>query len=232
MREYALRYRMRGEIGLDAEVPPEVLMGVSESNRVAGLLAGTVRAAGWNAAPEMAEFFGAKGLVERMVPGATFEPATEPYLHPGRAASVFVSGQEAGWVGEIHPETAEAFGLEGWPVAAFELDLAFADPDPEPGFRSFVNVPAVSMDLAIVVDRELRAGEMLREISELASPLLAETRVFDVYEGSQVPEGKKSVALNFTFQAGETLTDEAVKEELDRISARLSEAFGAEVRGG
>ncbi len=232
MREYALRYRMRGEVGLDAEVLPELLMGVGETNKVAGLLAGTVRAAGWNVPPKPAGFFEAKGIVERLVPGATFEPRREPFLHPGRAAAVLVDGEEAGWVGEVHPETADGFGLDGWPVAAFELDLAFADPDPEPRFRPFVNVPSVSMDLAVVVDGDVRVGEMLVEISSLGSPILAETRVFDVYEGSQVPEGKKSVALNFTFQAEETLTDEAVKGELDRISARLRDAFGAEVRRG
>ena len=232
MREYALRYRMRGEVGLDAEVLPDVLMGVEETNKVAGLLAGTVRATGWNVPPKPAGFFEAKGLVERLVPEATFEPRPEPFLHPGRSAVVLVDGEEAGWVGELHPQTAEGFGLEGWPVAAFELDLEFADPDTEPRFRSFVNVPSVSMDLAVVVDGDVRVGEMLREISSLGSSILAETRVFDVYEGSQVPEGKKSVALNFTFQAEETLTDEAVKGELDRISARLRDAFGAEVRSG
>jgi phenylalanyl-tRNA synthetase beta chain len=232
MREYALRYRMRGEIGLDAEVRPELLMGVNESNKVAGLLAGTIRAAGWNVPPEQAGFFEAKGIVERLVPGATFEPLTESFLHPGRAAAVLVGGEEAGWIGEVHPETAEGFGLEGWPVAAFEIDIALADPDPEPRFRPFVNVPAISMDLAVVVGKEVRAGEMLREISSLGSPILAETRVFDVYEGAQVPEGKKSIALNFTFQAQETLTDDAVKGELDKISARLRDAFGAEVRSG
>ncbi len=232
MREYALRYRMRGEIGVDAEIRPDLLMGVGESNKVAGLLAGTIRAAGWNVPPKPADFFEAKGIVERLVPGATFEPRTKPFLHPGRAAAVLVDGEEAGWVGEVHPEAAESFDLEGWPIAAFELDLAFADPDREPRFRPFVNVPAVSMDLAVVVYRDTRVGEMLHEISALGSPILAETRVFDVYEGSQVPEGKKSVALNFTFQAEETLTDEAVKGELDKISARLRDAFGAEVRSG
>ena len=230
MREYALRYRMSGEIGPDAEVRPDLLMGAAESNKVAGLLVGIVRAAGWNVPSKPAGFFEAKGIVERLVPGATFEPLVKPFLHPGRAAAVLVNGEEAGWVGEVHPVTAEAFELEGWPVAAFEVDLAYADPSPEPRFQPFVNVPAVSMDLAVVVGRDIRVGEMLREVSSLESQLLTETRVFDVYEGSQVPEGKKSVALNFTFQAEETLTDEAVKGELDRLSAHLRDVLGAEVR--
>jgi phenylalanyl-tRNA synthetase beta chain len=82
------------------------------------------------------------------------------------------------------------------------------------------------------VGEEVRVGDMLEVVAELRSPILAGLRVFDVYEGSQVPAGKKSVALNFTFQAEETLNDAVAKEELDRISERLREAFDAEVRGG
>jgi phenylalanyl-tRNA synthetase beta chain len=144
---------------------------------------------------------------------------------------VLVDGAEAGWVGEVHPEAAERFGLGGWPVAAFELDLAGCRPDPVAGFRPLSNVPAVNMDLAVVLSSEVRAEELLAEVSGLEAPLLVGARVFDVYEGAQVPEGKKSVALNFTFRGEETLTDEQVKDELDRISERLSAAFGAEIRG-
>ncbi len=232
MREYALRYRLTGETGLDAEVPAALLMGVEEKTRVAGLLAGTVRPAAWNAPAGTAGFFEAKGVVERLVPDARFGPGDEPFLHPGRSAAVLVGDAEVGWVGELHPETAEKFDLAGWPVAAFELDLGAVEPDPEPRFRPFVNVPAVAMDLAVVVNRDVTVGAMLDEIGALGSPMLAETRVFDVYEGEQVPEGKKSVALGFTFQAEETLTDRAVKQELDSVSDRLRAAFGAEVRGG
>jgi phenylalanyl-tRNA synthetase beta chain len=115
-------------------------------------------------------------------------------------------------------------------VAAFELDLALCDPDPEPRFEPFVNVPAVSRDLAVLVDARIPAGDMLASIEALRSPILTETRVFDVYEGPQVPEGQKSVALSFTFQGEKTLTDEDVNGEISRISARLEEEFGARVR--
>jgi phenylalanyl-tRNA synthetase beta chain len=143
-----------------------------------------------------------------------------------------VDGVEVGWVGELHPETAERFELEDWPVAAFELDLAATDPDPTPRFAPFYDVPAVLMDLAVLVGEEVRVGDMMEVVENFRSPILAEWRVFDVYEGSQVPAGKKSVALNFTFRAEETLKDEVVKEDLDRIAEKLREAFGAEVRRG
>jgi phenylalanyl-tRNA synthetase beta chain len=228
LREAALGFRMTGR--LDAGEEAGRLMGVREEARVGAVLAGIVRPGGWNSPEFRAGFFEAKGLVERLVPGAAFEPQRRPYLHPGRSAAVQVDGTGAGWVGELHPEVAERFGLEGWPVAAFELDLTLCEPDPEPRFEPFVNVPAVSRDLAVVVEARVSVGDMLSSIRELRSPILTETRVFDVYEGPQVPERQKSVALSFTFQGERTLTDEDVNAELGRISARLEERFGARVR--
>jgi phenylalanyl-tRNA synthetase beta chain len=230
LRETALRYRLLGDT--EGNIPTDLLMGVSEAHKVAGLLVGTVLPPGWNVPAFTAGFFEVKGLVERLVPGAVFKPHSKPFLHPGRAATVLVGNAEVGWVGELHPEVAERFGLEGWPVCGFELDLAATDPDPVPRFAPFYNVPAVSMDLAVVVGEEVRVGDMLEVVGALGSPILAGCRVFDVYEGSQVLAGKKSVALNFIFQSEQTLNDAVVKEELDRISERLREAFGAEVRGG
>jgi phenylalanyl-tRNA synthetase beta chain len=235
LREVALRYRLLGNTGREGsegDIPLDLLMEVAEAQKVAGLFAGTVHPPGWNAPAWTAGFFEAKGLVERLVPDAVFEPRPWSFLHPGRAAAVLLRGVEVGWVGELHPETAERFGLEGWPVSAFEFDPVATEPDPTPRFEPYYNVPAVSMDLAVLVGEEVRVGDMLKAVEELRSPILADARVFDVYGGAQVPAGKKSVALNFTFQAEKTLTDAEVKEELDRISERLREAFGAEVRGG
>jgi phenylalanyl-tRNA synthetase beta chain len=207
LREAAIRFRITGEtdrIGPDAEPNIESLMGVREIPRVGLVLAGTVRPAGWNVPEFRAGFFEAKGLVERLVPGAWFEPAERPFLHPGRSAAVRLGEREVGWVGELHPGVAERFELGGWPVAAF--------------------------DLAVVVPSTVPVGEMLEAVEALRSPILAEVRVFDVYEGPQVPEGHKSVALSLTFQAEETLTDEEADAELGRISARLQEEFGATLR--
>jgi phenylalanyl-tRNA synthetase beta chain len=242
LREAALRFRMTGEIDGDSlesvratealadEGVSSALMGVREEARVGAVLAGTVRPATWNAPELRAGFFEAKGVVERLVPGAAFEPEPRPFLHPGRSAVVLAEGETVGWVGELHPEVAGRFELDEWRVAAFELDLALCDPDPTPHFEAFVNVPAVNRDLAVVVDARVPVGKMLAAIEALRSSILVETRVFDVYEGPQVPEGHKSVALSFTFQGEQTLTDEDVNAEIERISVLLEKQFGARLR--
>src|SRR5918995_5453762 len=121
LREAALRFRMTGETGAQDAA---ALMGVREAGRIGVVLAGTVRPAGWNVPDVEAGFFEAKGLVERLVPGSRFVPAARPYLHPGRSAVVLVGEEEAGWVGELHPEVAERFELHGWAVGALELGPA------------------------------------------------------------------------------------------------------------
>ena len=232
LREAALRFRMTGTVealGPDAEPNRDSLMGVREEERVGVVLAGTIRPAGWNAPAVRAGLFEAKGLVERLVPGASFAPDAPSFLHPGRSAAVRVGGDVAGWVGELHPETAEKFGLDGWPVSALELDPGVCRPDVEPRFRAFVSVPAVARDLAVVVGRDVPVGEMISSVGGIGG-LLAEVRVFDVYEGDQVPEGHKSVALGFVFQGERTLTDEEVDVEMAGITAHLGERFGGRVR--
>jgi phenylalanyl-tRNA synthetase beta chain len=242
LREAALRFRMTGEIDqervdaataieqLGGRDPASTLMGVREAGRVGVVFAGTVRPAGWNVPELRAGFFEARGLAERLVPDARFVPETRPYLHPGRSAVVYIGDREAGWAGELHPEVAEKFGLTGWPVAALELDTAVCRPDPEPRFEPFVNVPAVARDLAVLVDEWIPVGDMLRTVSGMPSSLLTEVRVFDVYAGSPVPPGQKSVALAFTFQGEKTLTDEEVDAEVGCIRSRLENEFGVRIR--
>jgi phenylalanyl-tRNA synthetase beta chain len=88
----------------------------------------------------------------------------------------------------------------------------------------------VNRDLAVVVGGDVPVGAMLSAIEKSGGEFLTESRVFDVYEGAQVPEGKKSVAFGFVFQGDETLTDEVVNGEMSNIAAKLEEEFGASIR--
>jgi phenylalanyl-tRNA synthetase beta chain len=145
-----------------------------------------------------------------------------PLLHPGKTAET-----DAGVLGELHPTL-----LDGeW--GAFELDLAtlFAAAPDTVEYEDVLTFPAVRQDIAVAVDEDVEASALLDAARAAAGPLLRDARVFDVYRGQQVGEGRKSVAIHLAFQSPErTLTDDEAAELRERIVAQLDEAFGAELR--
>jgi len=209
----------------------------TERHQLAGLLT-RARPATWRSPATPADFFAAKGLVEALGAAAgvelAFERATRPFLHPGRSASVRVVGAdgELGWVGELHPLVAGAWDLEG--AACFELDadaLAAAAAGAVPPYRDVTTYPAVRQDIAVVAPAAATAAEVEAAVRRGGGDLLASVRVFDVFEGEQVGEGNRSLALALEFRAPDrTLTDEEVAQHRVAIEAALSE-IGGRLRG-
>jgi phenylalanyl-tRNA synthetase beta chain len=187
--------------------------------RVAGVLAGAD-----------ADFFHMKGVTEALA-AALRTPlgvgaAAEPFLHPGRSAKL----GRAGVLGEVHPLVAEAWGI-GATVSLFEIDLEELRADDVPLYRDVLTYPPVRQDIAVVVDAETPAGEVLAHVRDSAGDLLATCRVFDVYEGPQVGEGRKSLAIHLVFQAPDrTLTDEEADAAREQIVGALGERFSATLR--
>jgi phenylalanyl-tRNA synthetase beta chain len=151
------------------------------------------------------------------------EPAA--WSHPGRGGRVAQGPKTLGWFGELHPAWAAALDID-FPVAAFELDL---DALPEPRRKATRTKPGLDLsalmpltrDFAFVVDREVSAGTMLRAARGADKALIKDVTVFDVFEGSHVGEGKKSVAIEVTLQPlDRTLTD----EDIDKVSAAIIDA--------
>ncbi len=178
------------------------------------------------------DFFAAKGLVEALFGAAgvdlAVEPGGQPFLHPGRSARVLCGHERGiGWIGELHPLVAREWDLEG--AVAFELDfdaLAEAAPGPRP-YTEVTAFPAVLQDIAVVADSGVSAAEVTATVREGGGDLLARAEVFDVYEGEQVGEGNRSLALRLEFRAPDrTLTDEEVAERRSAIEAALSEIGG------
>jgi phenylalanyl-tRNA synthetase beta chain len=192
-----------------------------QPERVAGVMAG----AG-------AGFFDVKGVVETLTAAARieppqFRPADEPFLHPGRSAAV-----ADGFVGELHPLVAEAFGLEGV-VAVFELGLdGLRGRSPEQVlYRDVISFPPLRQDIAVVVAEDVPAGRVVDVVRAAAGAELATVEVFDVYRGPQVGEGRKSLALHLVFQASDrTLTDAEADALRERVVAALAEQVGGELR--
>jgi phenylalanyl-tRNA synthetase beta chain len=153
---------------------------------------------------------------------ATYDRASEPVLHPGKAAST-----AHGWVGELHPRA-----LEGtW--GAFELDLdALIEASPAAiAYAEVSPYPEVRQDLAFVVDEDVPAAALVDAIRGAAGDALRHVEPFDEYRGEQIGAGKRSLAFRVGFGSNErTLTDEEASELRARIVSALSERFGAELR--
>ncbi len=224
----------RGRAAWDAHELPD------ERTHVGALLTGSARPATWREGdPPPVDLFAAKAVLEALARAlrveVAVEPATEPWLHPARAARVLVGpdGQPAGWVGEVHPSVAAEWGLEG-PVAGVEVDLAVLTTyaDTVPAYVDVTSFPAVRLDLAVVVGDDVPAAAVLAAVREAGGALLAAAEVFDVYRGDQVGPGRVSLALSLTFRAPDrTLADEDVAPLRDGIVARLREQLGGELRG-
>ena len=209
---------------------------VREPHLLAALAVGPLRPPSWTETVPAAGFYELKGsleaLCERLAAPLRVEPASEPFLHPGRAARLVLGGAPAGWLGELHPAVAAEWDLPGG--VAFELELAAllaASPAGLERFEDVTSYPAVLQDLAVVVGDDVPAERVREIVAERAGELLRSAQVFDLYRGDQVGAGNKSLALRLEFRAPDrTLTDDEVAERRDAIREGL-DAIGGSLRG-
>jgi phenylalanyl-tRNA synthetase beta chain len=190
----------------------------------------------WRGSEVPNDFFALKGVLEALAgqlgTALSFAPVEEPFLHPGRVASVTVAGIPAGWIGEVHPLVCREWDVEA--ATAFEIDLAPLLAVAVAGEETYEDVttfPAVYQDLAVVVPVEVPATDLRDAVLAAGGELLRAAEVFDFYEGEQVGEGHKSLALRLEFRAADrTLTDEEVAAKRTVIEAEL-EKLGGTLRG-
>ncbi|HIW73727.1 MAG TPA: phenylalanine--tRNA ligase subunit beta [Firmicutes bacterium] len=175
------------------------------------------------------DFFTLKGLVEEAFAafGVTpeYERSAEPYLHPGRQAAAKVDGKTVAVFGELHPDTAERYGIGARAYTAeVRLETLYAAKQPVIRYRPLPRFPAVERDLALLCDEEMPVAEIEKVIRASAGRYLESVSLFDVYQGAQTGAGKKSVAYALTFRsAQETLTDQEIDAALQKIFKNLSE---------
>jgi phenylalanyl-tRNA synthetase beta chain len=199
----------------------------SEPHRLAGIAVGALAPRSWRGGGEAADFFAVKGVLEALATQLgtqlEFAPVEESFLHPGRSASVSVDGTPAGWLGEVHPLVCRTWNLDA--AVAFELEaapLVAAATLGEETYEDVTTFPAVYQDLAVVVPGDVSADQVRRAILAGGGELLGEAEVFDLYEGEQLGENRKSLALNLEFRAPDrTLTDEEVAGLREAIKAKL-----------
>jgi phenylalanyl-tRNA synthetase beta chain len=226
------------EIGTTFHPEAEEALGVlpHEVRRVGILMSGSWEEDSWSAAHVATDFYLGKGVVERLLSAlgvdAVFGRADEPFLHPGKSAAIAVGDQPLGWLGEVHPLVLQAFDLPVGAVAA-ELDAGalLSLGAGVPLFEDLLTYPAVEHDLALVLDRDVAADEVVRAVRAAGGGLLRSVYVFDVFEGTQVGEGKKSLALRLSFRSPErTLAEAEVNDARAGLLEALRAGLGAELR--
>ncbi|MGN6732740.1 MAG: phenylalanine--tRNA ligase subunit beta [Candidatus Binatia bacterium] len=204
---------------------------------VSGLLFGPCVSWGLRVREQRAAgFLECKGIVEAILDlfhlnSVTWTRASTKFWHPGKSAWIQYQGDNLGYAGELHPDVAERFDASQ--VLVFELDfdklLQYAPrriaAKPLPRF------PAVERDVAIVVDRDFAAQQVIGWIHDLGEPLIEHVEVFDQYVGAPIPNGKKSLAYRVSYRANDrTLTDSEVNELHQSLVDRLGKTFDAEQR--
>ena len=179
-----------------------------------------------------------KGVVENVldslgIEGASFIRESEnPTFHPGKTAALKLRNKVTGVFGEIHPDVSENYGVDTRCfVAELNLDMLYECAKNEKKYKSLPKFPAVTRDIAILVDDRILVQEIEDVIKKQGGGILESAKLFDVYKGSQIPEGMKSIAYALVYRHSDrTLTDADVNKVHDKILRSLENKLGAELR--
>jgi phenylalanyl-tRNA synthetase beta chain len=210
-----------------------------EQRRLALALTGPVLPASWHdgGAPAQFGFAHLKGVIETLlqrlhVPGGRFHATTHTALHPTRAAAVTCAAIDLGFLGEVHPQVCEQFDLADRVVVLAELNLEQLLTQRQPRrYQPISRFPAALQDMALVVDADLPAQTVAETLRAAGGALLRQVELFDLYQGEQIPAGKKSLAYAMTFQADDrSLTEEEVLHLYQHIQQHAAAVLGAEPR--
>lgn len=209
-----------------------------EGNRLALAATGNVPEANWITPSRPADFFTVKGALEALfrrigLKRVEFIPAGLPFTHPTRSALIRINGEEAGFLGELHPAVAESWDFhQAVTVGELDLEVLAGAADPVPRVVPLPRYPASWRDIAIVISRDISARDLEQRIFDAGGGLVDGVTLFDLYEGEQIPAGKRSLAFNITYRRrGGTLTEQEVTSTQERIEKALS-ALGATLRRG
>lgn len=161
-----------------------------------------------------------------------FVRSQRPYLHSGKSADILVGNFPIGYVGEVHPSVAAALDVKERLYIA-ELDIASIEKYRKKGykFEEIGKYPPMERDIAVTVDENVTAAEILACVTSAGGSMMKSARIFDVYRNAAIGEGKKSVAVNMVFRLTDrTLTDEEVGAKVERVLTKLTSQLGAALR--
>ncbi|MDP4089149.1 MAG: phenylalanine--tRNA ligase subunit beta [Bacillota bacterium] len=185
-----------------------------------------------------ADYLNLKGIVENLLDTLGVEgfnyvrESDNPTFHPGKTAALMFKNVKVGVLGEIHPDVADNYGMDVPAyIAELNLDILYANSKLDKKYRPLPKYPAVSRDMALIVDEGILVQEIEDIIRKQGAPLVETIKLFDIYKGKQIPEGKKSIAYSIIYRhENKTLVDEEVNKVHDRILKTLEYRLGAQLR--
>ncbi|HGF0352352.1 TPA: phenylalanine--tRNA ligase subunit beta [Staphylococcus aureus] len=201
---------------------------------LSGILTGDYVVNQWQGKKETVDFYLAKGVVDRVAEKLNLEfsyrRADIDGLHPGRTAEILLENKVVGFIGELHPTLAADNDLKRTYVFELNFDALMAVSVGYINYQPIPRFPGMSRDIALEVDQNIPAADLLSTIHAHGGNILKDTLVFDVYQGEHLEKGKKSIAIRLNYlDTGETLTDERVSKVQAEIEAALIEQ-GAVIR--
>ena len=155
-----------------------------------------------------------------------------PSYHPGKTAALMIGNKKVGVLGEVHPDVSENYGVDtNCYLAELNLDLLFEYAKTDKKYKALPKFPAVTRDIALLVDDEILVQEIEDTIRRAGGNLVEKVELFDIYKGAQIPEGKKSIAYAIAYRdEKKTLTDNDVNKVHDKILRSLEHKLGATLR--
>ncbi|WP_339228335.1 phenylalanine--tRNA ligase subunit beta [Oceanobacillus sp. FSL K6-2867] len=228
-----LGYYEMGSIFISGE--NELTKQPNEQLRLSGALTGTWSEQAWQQEKKEVDFYVVKGIVEGLfdylqVP-ATFSQTKLTDMHPGRCALVEVCNKTVGFIGQLHPTLQKELDLKETYVFDLNLEEVFSAYNAVPSFTAIPKYPSIARDIAFILDENVHAGDVRKVIEEVGAPLVNRVEIFDLYQGDNLEDGKKSIAYSLLYQHPEkTLKDEEVEESYQNIITAVNEKFNAYVR--
>ncbi|MCX7945157.1 MAG: phenylalanine--tRNA ligase subunit beta [Deltaproteobacteria bacterium] len=212
---------------------------ITENEHLGILLSGKTHERIWANVQRDYDFFDIKGIIENLLktlnikdPDFTKNGIPE-FMHSGKSAILTIDGQTIGLLGELHPRILKKFDIkQNLIIAEMSLDAFFESfISSPPEFKNFSISPAIDRDIAIVVPKDIPSIEMIREIENLKSSIVEKVSIFDIYEGSGIEEGKKSIGISIRYRSNEyTLTDEEIEKIHTKIVDILLKKFYGKLR--
>jgi phenylalanyl-tRNA synthetase beta chain len=206
--------------------------GFHQPVRIAALAAGFARPEQWAEASRNVDFFDVKADLEALLfpRVAEFERAAHPALHPGRSARVLLDGRAIGFIGELHPVWVQRYELGTAPVL-FEIELDALLDTVTPAYREVSRFPAVTRDLALVVDQKAAAAVLLKGLLDVAPAIVQRIELFDQYQGKGVEPNRKSLAFRVVMQETQrTLEDAEVDAAMTALTRHAEQNLDAKLR--